>query len=60
MIILDSEDGHDQRTAFMKADIPPPTGGTLAFPRIELERTRPIEGLPSRKVINPIGSIAAS
>lgn len=51
-------DGHDQLAALLQAGIQPPIGETLEFALIELERGRVVfEGSPSRKVLNPIGSV---
>lgn len=61
MNIFDNEaglDGHDQLAALMDADIHPPIGETLDFALVELERGRAVfEGKPTRKVLNPIGSV---
>ena len=51
-------DGHDQLAALMEANRHPPIGETLEFYLVELERGRVVfEGTPTRRVLNPIGSV---
>lgn len=55
---LASLDGHDQLAALMAANRHPPIGETLEFYLLELERGRVVfEGMPTRRVFNPIGSV---
>lgn len=51
-------DGHDQLAALIEANRHPPIGETLEFYLVELERGRVVfEGTPTRRVLNPIGSV---
>lgn len=53
-----SLDGHDQLALLMAENRNPPIGDTLEFSLVELQRGRVVfEGSPSRKVLNPIGSV---
>lgn len=50
--------GHDQLAALMAENRHPPIGKTLEFYLVELEKGRVVlEGTPSLKVFNPIGSV---